>query len=137
MITRTKRTAPTEVSALLKRIEHWRQSRTKKSPMPEVLWSEAANLGRAYGVSLVSRHLKLDFHGLKRRVLAGRDRAIAESSGFVELRCKDMPGFPTDGGGFVTEMEICGPGEVTVRLRQTGPSGIDMVGVIARCIGTN
>ena len=137
MNTRTKRAAPTEVSALLKRIDHWRQSRTKKNPMPEALWSEAANLGRAYGVSLVSRHLKLDFHGLKRRVLAGGDRAIGESSGFVELRYRDIPGFPTHDGGFVTEMEICRPGGVTVRLRQSGPSGIDMVGVIARCIGRN
>lgn len=137
MITRTKRTAPSEVLGLLKRIEHWRQSRTKKSPMPEVLWTEAANLGRAYGVSLVSRHLKLDFHGLKRRVVAGEDGASAESRGFVELRCTDIPGVPTHGGGFVTEMEICRPGEVTIRLRQTGPSGIDMVGVIARCIGAN
>jgi hypothetical protein len=137
MITRTKRTAPAEVSALLKRIEDWRQSRTKRGPMPEVLWSEAAKLGREYGVSLVSRHLKLDFHGLKRRVLAFGDGAIAERSGFVELRYADIPVLPTHGGGFVTEMEICRPGEVTVRLRQSGPLGVDMVGVIGRCFGTN
>jgi hypothetical protein len=79
--------------------------------------------------------LKLDFHGLKRRVLSGKDTAITKSGGFVEFQCVDMPGIPPHSRGFVTEVEIFKPGKATVRVRQSGPSGIDIVGMIERCLG--
>ena len=133
---RAKKAAPSAVSELQNRITTWRKERRKTEAMPDALWSAAAELGSMYGVSLVSRHLKVDFYGLKRRVLAVQDNAIAKS-GFVELQCMRNSGEPEPnvGKGYVTELEIYKPGEVTVRVRQSGPMGIDMVGVITRCIG--
>jgi hypothetical protein len=133
---RTKKEAPAAVSELLKRVTTWRKERRKTDAMPDALWSAAAELGSRYGVSLVSRHLKVDFYGLKRRVLAVHDNAIAKS-GFVELQCMRNSGEPepTLDKGYVTELEIFKPGEITVRVRQSGPMGIDMVGVITCCFG--
>lgn len=135
MSNREKKGPPAEVGELLRQITAWRNRRTKGEPIPEEFWSEATKLGRAYGVSLISRHLKLDFHGLKRRVLARPKPFVAKGSGFVELRCMDVPGISTPVGSFVTEMEICKGKEVTVRVRQSGPSGIDMVGMMEWCMG--
>ena len=135
MNTRTKKAAPAAICELLNRISEWRKARSKAGPMPEALWKEAAELGRMYGVSLVSRHLKLDFHGLRRRITERREKALAKESGFVELRCMGISGEPSVGNGYVTEMEIFKPGEVTVRVRQSGPMGLDIAGIITGCIG--
>ena len=135
MNTRTKKAAPAAISELLNRIGEWRKARSKAGPMPEALWMEAAELGRMYGVSLVSRHLKLDFHGLRRRVSERREKALAKESGFVEFRYMGVSGEAAEGNGYVTEMEIFKPGEVTVRVRQSGPMGIDIAGIITGCIG--
>lgn len=135
MSRRTKAEPPEAVSELLSQLTIWRKTRTGAREIPESFWSTATQLGREYGVSQVSRHLKLDFYKLKRRVLSKEDATDTKGCGFVELRWADVPGTPTHGGGFVTEMEMCRPGEVTVRVRQSGPSGIDMAGLIARCFG--
>jgi hypothetical protein len=127
---RPKHSPPSGVTELLSRINNWREKRSKPGRMPEELWTEATQLGRKYGVSLVSRHLKLDYHGLKRRVHGTRGTSEIQSSGFVELRMVEMEPEVSNRCDYVTEMEIQKRGEVVVRVRQSGPTGIDMAGIV-------
>lgn len=136
MSNRPKKAPPASVAALLNQITEWREHRhrPKRKAMPEELWSEATRLGVEYGVSSVSRHLKLDYHGLKRRVLGESEAAIMSGNGFVELGSMDIQAGSPSGICFETEMEIYRRGEVTVRVRQRGPAGIDIVGIVESCL---
>ena len=52
------------------RIERWRQTRAKRSPMPEALWEAAVELARSEGLHPVARGLQVSYQSLKARVAA-------------------------------------------------------------------
>ncbi len=82
-----------DVEEVRSRIEHWRRTRRKRTPMPEELWTEAAALAEEHGVSRVSRALKVQYGSLKRRVEQGVEcgRVSGErSGGFVELSVAEV-----------------------------------------------
>lgn len=84
---------PVLVVDLAERIEHWRRTRTKRGPMPQALWSAAADLARTHGVGAIARWLRLDYYSLKRRVGGpGRQAAEAEDvqAAFVELKIAEV-----------------------------------------------
>lgn len=133
---------PSRVAALLARISEWRQNRTKRTAMPLELWEEATRLGREYGAYPVARDLNLHYERLKRRVAGlppGRPRAPRAGVGFMELRAVTVTGresvTATKTREFVTELEMTRPGGEMVRVRQTGPEGVDLVGLAAACFG--
>ena len=69
---------PTEIQELSRQIEQWRSTRPSRMPMPEPLWTLAANLASRYSVAQVSRFLRLDYYSLKERVQpAARSEAVA------------------------------------------------------------
>ena len=57
-----------DVASLRRRIERWRQTRLKRSPMPEDLWLEAARLAQDQGISPIARQLGVGYASLKDRV---------------------------------------------------------------------
>lgn len=59
---------PAEMMRARERIEHWRRTRQKRSPMPEPLWSAAVALARKHGVYRVSRDLGVTYETLKSRL---------------------------------------------------------------------
>lgn len=59
---------PAEIQELSRQIEQWRSTRPHRMPMPEPLWTMAANLAAQYGVAQVSRFLRVDYYSLKERV---------------------------------------------------------------------
>ncbi len=59
---------PAEIRELSRQIEQWRSTRPHRTPMPEPLWTVAANLATRYGVAPVSRFLRLDYYSLKERI---------------------------------------------------------------------
>jgi hypothetical protein len=61
---------PVELKGLHRRIEAWRQTRPGTRPMPEELWKEASGFAQKLGICRVSRALRVNYGGLKRRVLA-------------------------------------------------------------------
>ena len=71
------------------RVERWRATRTKRSPMPEALWKSAVALARSEGLYPVARDLGLNYENLKARVAAGSSRSSKRvapvPAGFVEL----------------------------------------------------
>src|SRR6266511_5631001 len=66
------------VVALRRRLEKWRSTRPRRSPMPKDLWKEAARLARAHGISPISTILGLGYYGLRDRVEARKEPSVAE-----------------------------------------------------------
>lgn len=71
------------IETIRRRIEKWRRTRTKRSPMPERLWIAAEGLARKHGVSPTANALNLDYGSLRKRVEAGEEGPAP--AGFVEL----------------------------------------------------
>ena len=81
-----RKVLPACVERVRKRIEHWRRTRRKRTPIPASLWMAAVELARNHGVSPISRSLRLDYYSLKRRLVAteaGGDGVAGQ--GFVEV----------------------------------------------------
>jgi len=121
---------PAAVLELMTEITAWREQRKKPGRMPEELWSKATELGRAHGVSPVSRYLKLDYPGLKRRVFGELAPAGKQATAFVEIGCVEKVELPSPSGDVIIEMEVYTPGGSTMRVRQSGPAGIDVSGIV-------
>ncbi len=77
----------------------------------------------------MSRHLKMDYLGLKRRVLGLSEPHPGAKVGFVEVRMGTPPKVAPD-GEVVTEMEIYRGGGLAMRVRQKGPSGADLAEIV-------
>ena len=60
--------AESELQGLMGRIEQWRNEPGRGRSMPEALWQEASAAAQKLGVYAVSRVLRLNYQGLKRRV---------------------------------------------------------------------
>jgi hypothetical protein len=99
-------------------IEKWRQTRKKRSPMPEPLWDAAVELAQSDGVHPIARALRLNYQTLKCRV------AIASSAtrpgtgaprGFVELS-SPLPIAPLSPSGPVLELSDGNGAKLTIRL---------------------
>ena len=73
------------LSQLRRRIERWRWSRTKRSPMPPELWMAATELARELGACRVARELGVGYGSLKDRMGAPGETGRGEAEAFVEL----------------------------------------------------
>jgi hypothetical protein len=88
---------PAELKELSRQIEQWRSTRPHRMPMPEPLWTLAANLAARYGVAQVSRFLRLDYYSLKERVQPEERHPVKVSESrasrptFVELPSLTAP----------------------------------------------
>jgi hypothetical protein len=72
---------PVELKGLHRRIEAWRHTRLGTRPMPEELWKEASGFARKLGICRVSRALRVNYGGLKRRMRAsGPPRVVSRTS---------------------------------------------------------
>ena len=72
----TEKQAPTleEVQA---RFDAWRNAGKSHRPIPERLWQQAAELVPSHPASKISRVLRLNYYGLKKRVENAEDRLPA------------------------------------------------------------
>ena len=113
------------VEPIRRQIEHWRQKRAKRSPMPEPLWRAAVGLAREHGVYAAAEALQLSYDSLRRRAEAvGGARRMRRDRGprheppatFVELP-PALSIAPAGSSGLV--VEVVGPSgqRLTVRLR--------------------
>jgi hypothetical protein len=123
-------TGPIELKVLYRRIEAWRRTRPGTRPMPEELWKEASGFAQKLGVCRVSRALRVNYDGLKRRVLARgvatvgsrrreRTPAVVRPE-FIEL--SGLPAFgalgeATAGGDAVVEVAAPDGTRLTIRVK--------------------
>lgn len=89
---------PEDIAALRRRVEVWRRTRTKRSPMPDELWQEAARLAKTHGYRRVARALRANYDSLKAKVeKAPRTSGAQEPGGgtaspatFVEVSTSEI-----------------------------------------------
>jgi hypothetical protein len=113
--------ADTRLAQTAAAFAQWRSRVPRPSPIPEELWSQAAELATTLGVSPVARALKLDDNRRKQHMKAGVPAPAPEPPAFVELSL-GVPVAPrgctlalSDGHGRSLRIEWTGgtPGELS------------------------
>ena len=79
----------TDLNQLRHQLDHWRQSQSGATRLPEALWTSAAALALTHGVGPVARTLRLDYNKLKRQVPLPAQAAPLAAAPFVELRPRE------------------------------------------------
>jgi hypothetical protein len=122
---RTKGSAAS-IDAVRQRIEHWRETRAKRSPMPKELWDAAVGVAREHGLWAVSRALRLNYDNLKKRVdgalSADAGAGVVESASFVELTGAQLIGCGR--AAIVLELSDADGSKLTIRVE--GREALDM-----------
>lgn len=77
---------PEPLIRLQQELEQWRATQPTRSKLPHSLWESAVAVARQCGVYTAAKALRLDYRGLKKRVL-GSDapRRKSKQPAFVEL----------------------------------------------------
>jgi hypothetical protein len=109
---RPSSTQPRSVGA---RIERWRATRTKRSPMPEPLWDAAVELAQAEGIYPIARALAVNYQTLKCRVAMASNGNSGTPAGFVELTPMPANG-SVSRGELVLELSSGDGATLTIRL---------------------
>ena len=84
------------------RFERWRKSHRGRLPIPDVLWSAAAELAREHGVFRTAKVLRLDYTKLKGMTGGAGSKRKASGPRFVEF-------FPATSGNRECVIELDGP----------------------------
>ena len=69
---------PVGMRRVCRRFERWRKGHKARLPIPEALWSAAAEAAREHGVFRASKALHLEYGKLKRMVEAGTRAGAAD-----------------------------------------------------------
>jgi hypothetical protein len=75
-----------DLNQLRHQLDHWRQSQSGATRLPQALWTSAATLALTHGVGPVARTLRLDYNKLKRQTPSPAQAAPLAPASFVELR---------------------------------------------------
>src|SRR5690606_27857237 len=131
-----------EVGKLRDQIERWRKTRTKRTRMPEKLWTLATALGRAHGVYRISQDLGINYDSLRVRVEQPGHGVAARGGGrqlrkaavklrpkFVELSAMPTPVAAIGSDSTLVEVEDAAGSKLTIRLGATSP--VDVSSVLA------
>ncbi|MBL7189846.1 MAG: hypothetical protein ISS70_26245 [Phycisphaerae bacterium] len=59
---------PVKLARGRERFDTWRSKQSKRTRLPESLWSAAVKLAREYGLNRTARVLRLDYSALKKRL---------------------------------------------------------------------
>jgi hypothetical protein len=71
----SRSSAEAELAQLIKRFDHWRQTRaTRHEPIPDWLWDQATQLTSHLPLSRVAKRLRLNRQELKKRCGSSRQR---------------------------------------------------------------
>jgi hypothetical protein len=103
------------------RFEEWRKNRQGKSPIPEELWSAAAELARKDGINRTASELHLDGGKLK-RLMGVKTTSGKQAPAFVELLTPRAISIPE------CTIELEGR-RGTVRIQLKGASASDLAGL--------
>ena len=127
------RVLPAEVAEVRQRIEQWRRTRSKRTAMPQELWSAAVSLAGDYGLYRVARGLGVSYSALKRRVTEAeaskRSTGQADTrAGFVEV---DTAPLFSGGEAAGSVVELSDGVGVTMKIRVPASQAVDVVGLVA------
>jgi hypothetical protein len=128
--------SPLTLEEVAEHFEQWRRNKKKGKRIPEHLWSEAVGLVSTYGVSQVTRTLRLSGSDLnKRRGIAAtskRRQGAGGKTAFVEIDRALVDRAPGPEAGAVW-MELERPDGLRLRIQPT--RGADMLALVDRFMG--
>jgi len=129
--------SPLTLETVAEHFEQWRRNKKKGERIPEKLWSEAIDLVDRYGVSQVTRTLRLSGTDLnKRRGIVGtgqRRRSQDTKAAFVEIEPAVVQRAVGPQATTTAWMELERPDGLRLRIRPTG--GADMLALLDRFLG--
>jgi len=67
------------------RFKNWRRDRKPGTRIPDRLWTLAVKLAETHGVSRTASTLRLDYHTLKKRLVAMNGDSVSTPGAFLEL----------------------------------------------------
>lgn len=81
-----------EVARVRRPLEAWRKIRKHRARIPEEIWMAMAKLAKTYGISPVSRVLRVEYYALKGRLAEspGASPSAASQPTFVELKPRPL-----------------------------------------------
>lgn len=106
-------TLPANLAAAQVEFTRWRAERKVGDRIPGPLWALAVKLAGRYGLHRVSKTLKLDYYGLKKRLEAPPAEHSTASPAFVEL----LPGSPGSAGRCTIECETTHGERIRIHLQ--------------------
>jgi len=111
--------SPLTLETAAEHFEQWRRTKKKGERIPEKLWSEAIDLVDRYGVSQVTRTLRLSGTDLNKRrgvVGTGQRRHLSRSSRRLCSRLRGPPPALRHGWSWNARMGFaCASGQAVVR----------------------
>jgi len=129
--------SPLTLETVAEHFEQWRRNKKKGERIPEKLWSEAIDLVDRYGVSQVTRTLRLSGTDLnKRRGIVGtgqRRRSQDTKAAFVGIEPAVVQRAVGPQATTPAWMELERPDGLRLRIRPTG--GADMLALLDRFLG--
>jgi hypothetical protein len=117
------------LSQLRRRIERWRCTRVKRSPMPPELWRAATELARELGAYRVARELGVGYGSLKDRAGAQGENGAREAGAFVELGGASL--FSAAPAAARSEVELSDASGTTMVIRLAADQAVDVAGLLA------
>jgi hypothetical protein len=129
--------SPLTLETAAEHFAQWRSNKKKGERIPEQLWSEAIDLVDRYGVSQVTRTLRLSGTDLnKRRGIVGtgqRRRSPNPKAAFVEIEPAVMERAVVSSASAAAWMELERPDGFRLRIRPNGDA--DMLALMDRFLG--
>jgi hypothetical protein len=124
------------LEAVAKHFVHWRREKNNGERIPEELWNQALTLLGTYGISQISRTLRLSYTELDKRrkaIEAGRSRqGSGDDTAFVEIDRALVDQAPEPGAAAVW-MELERPDGLRLRIRAT--HRVEMLALLDRFMG--
>jgi hypothetical protein len=104
-----------QIEQLRDRFEFWRRDHPGRRPLPDELWSAAANLAQQYGVNPTAKALRLSYDSLKQHMpmaaAGGQNRQ--RTPRFVEL----LPLNPATMPEYSIELENARGAKIKIQLK--------------------
>lgn len=123
MTTKTLPEVPAGMQRIYRRFERWRSSHQGRRPVPEALWTSAAEVAREHGVFRTAKILRLEYAKLKRLMESTAPvRRAPAPAGFLEWVAPQAAG--------LTEcvIELEGP-RGKMRIQWKGATPPDLAGL--------
>lgn len=115
--------AAADIEQVQQQFEFWRQSRKKRTAIPQHLWQAAVGLTALYSICHVSKALGLNYTALKDQVIKSTPRqtstGAACSSTFIEL--------PSPAPALESTMEMIKPDGAVMKIQIKGATRWDLL----------
>lgn len=123
-IKKQTRELPGRLEGVRKRIERWRRTRKVRSPIPEPLWAAAVEMANVYGMNRTAEALRLNYYGLKKRMVRQAASAVGVSEAKNETRFVELA--PFSSGGCCECLLELENGEARMRIQLKGVAVPDL-----------